>query len=193
MGRTALRAVRETGYVNAGTIEFLLDARGEYYFMEMNTRVQVEHPVTEQITQTDIIKEQLRIAAGEPISFAGIGPLRPRGHAIEFRINAEDPDNNFWPSPGKITGLTLPGGPGVRIDTHIYQGYSIPPNYDSLVAKIIVTGANRAEAIARGKRALQELEIEGIKTTASFHLKVLENAAFVAGDVQTDFIEKEFS
>jgi acetyl-CoA carboxylase biotin carboxylase subunit len=190
MGETALLAVREVGYTNAGTIEFLYDAEGNYYFMEMNTRVQVEHPVTEQITTTDIIKEQLRIAAGEPISFAAQGGLQPRGHAIEFRINAEDPDNNFWPSPGTITSLVLPGGPGVRLDTHIYQGYSIPPTYDSLIAKLIVTGSDRNEAIARGRRALQEFVIEGIKTTIPFHLRVLDTPAFIEGDVDTSFIER---
>ncbi|MDR3053212.1 MAG: acetyl-CoA carboxylase biotin carboxylase subunit [Coriobacteriales bacterium] len=189
MGEAALLAVREVAYTGAGTIEFLLDTDGSFYFMEMNTRVQVEHPVTEQITAVDIIKEQLRIAAGEPISFLERVPLAPQGHAIEFRINAEDPANNFWPNPGTVTGLTLPGGPGVRVDTHLYAGYTVPPNYDSLVAKLIVWGSTRAEAIARGKRALGELGIAGIKTTTSFHQKVLELADFVAGDVCTDFIE----
>ncbi|MCL1890608.1 MAG: acetyl-CoA carboxylase biotin carboxylase subunit [Coriobacteriia bacterium] len=193
MGAAALLAVREVGYQNAGTIEFLLDKNGDFYFMEMNTRVQVEHPVTEQITSTDIIKEQLRIAAGEPISFAERTPFTPRGHSIEFRINAEDPDNNFWPSPGMITRLRFPGGPGVRVDSHVFEGYTVPPTYDSLIAKLIVTGATREEAIARGKRALEELVIEGIKTTTSFHRALLDIPAFVAGDVQTDFIEKHVS
>ncbi|MDR3316275.1 MAG: acetyl-CoA carboxylase biotin carboxylase subunit [Coriobacteriales bacterium] len=189
MGETALRAAREVSYTGAGTVEFLLDTDGRFYFMEMNTRVQVEHPVTEAITHTDLIKEQLRIAAGEPISFLDRVPLAPFGHAIEFRINAEDPDNNFWPSPGTIVGLTLPGGPGVRVDTHIYAGYSVPPTYDSLIAKLIVWGATRDEAIARGRRALGEFSIEGIKTTIPFHLKVLGEQDFVAGTVYTDFIE----
>jgi acetyl-CoA carboxylase biotin carboxylase subunit len=189
MGEAALKAVREVSYTSAGTIEFLLDTNGEFYFMEMNTRVQVEHPVTESITHVDIIKEQIRIAAGEPLSFLDRVPLEPQGHAIEFRINAEDPTNNFWPSPGTITKFMVPGGPGVRIDTQLYTGYTVPPNYDSLVAKLIVWGTTREEAIARGKRALRELEIEGIKTTKVFHQRVLENADFVKGDVCTDFIE----
>ncbi|MDR3307676.1 MAG: acetyl-CoA carboxylase biotin carboxylase subunit [Coriobacteriales bacterium] len=190
MGETALKAVREVGYTNAGTIEFLLDTRGDFYFMEMNTRVQVEHPVTEQIMMADIIKEQLRIAAGEPLDFAkGRAPV-PRGHAIEFRINAEDPANHFWPSPGTITGLTLPGGPGVRIDTHVYAGYTVPPNYDSLIAKLVVWGATRDEAVARGRRALGEFKIEGIKTTIPFHERVLDVPAFEQGEVYTDFIEQ---
>ena len=190
MGEAALMAVRETGYLNAGTVEFLLDTSGNFYFMEMNTRVQVEHPVTELITDTDIVKEQLRIACGEPISFLGRIPLEPKGHAIEFRINAEDPANKFWPSPGTITRLEWPGGPGVRVDSHIMQGYTVPPTYDSLIAKLIVWGATRQEAIARGKRALDELVIEGIKTTAMFHRALLDKPAFIEGDVQTDFIEK---
>ncbi|MCL2756872.1 MAG: acetyl-CoA carboxylase biotin carboxylase subunit [Coriobacteriia bacterium] len=190
MGEAALLAVRETGYMNAGTVEFLLDKDKNFYFMEMNTRVQVEHPVTELITSTDIIKEQLRIAAGEPISFMARTPFSPHGHAIEFRINAEDPANNFWPSPGKVTRMVLPGGPGVRIDSHVVEGYTVPPTYDSLIMKLVVWGTTREEAIARGKRALDELIIEGIKTTAPFHRALLEIPAFVAGDVQTDFIEK---
>jgi acetyl-CoA carboxylase biotin carboxylase subunit len=192
MGETALAAVKEVNYTSAGTIEFLFDESGNFYFMEMNTRVQVEHPVTEQITSTDIIKEQIRIAAGEPISFAATGPLSPRGHAIEFRINAEDPDNSFFPSPGKITELILPGGPGVRIDTHVYQGYTVPPTYDSLIAKLIAYGQTREEAIERGKRALGEFVIGGIKTTIPFHQRVLDTEAFISGDVDTSFIERYF-
>ena len=191
MGVAAIKAVRATGYENAGTIEFLLDQDGRFYFMEMNTRVQVEHPVTETITGTDIIKEQLRIASGEPISCADKAPFTPNGHAIEFRINAEDPDYDFRPCPGTITKFKVPGGPGVRVDTYISQGDRISPYYDSMVAKVIVWGADRAEAIARGKRALQEFEIEGIKTTIPFHLQVLENPAFIEGNVFTDFIETE--
>ncbi|MDR3036956.1 MAG: acetyl-CoA carboxylase biotin carboxylase subunit [Coriobacteriales bacterium] len=188
MGEAALKAVREVAYVGAGTIEFLLDTDGRFYFMEMNTRVQVEHPVTEFITGTDLIKEQVRIAAGEPISFLDRAPLVPNGHAIEFRINAEDPDNKFWPSPGTITALAMPGGPGVRVDTHIYTGYTVPPSYDSLIAKLIVWGSTRAEAIARGRRALDELVVEGIKTTAPFHQKVLREDDFIAGSVFTDYL-----
>jgi acetyl-CoA carboxylase biotin carboxylase subunit len=192
MGLAALKAVREVSYIGAGTVEFLLDTDGRFYFMEMNTRVQVEHPVTEAITATDLIKEQIRIAAGEPISFCARVPLAPEGHAIEFRINAEDPDRNFWPSPGTITRLRLPGGPGVRVDTHLYQGYTVPPNYDSLIAKLIVWGQDRDEARARGRRALEEFVIEGIHTTIPFHLQVLDNADFAAGVVYTDFIATHF-
>jgi acetyl-CoA carboxylase biotin carboxylase subunit len=188
MGQAALKAVREASYLGAGTVEFLLDEAGNFYFMEMNTRIQVEHPVTEYITGTDLIKEQLRIAAGEPISFMDRAPLAPNGHAIEFRINAEDPRNGFWPSPGAITAFDLPGGPGVRVDTHIYAGYTVPSNYDSLIAKLIVWGATREEAIARGRRALDELKIEGIQTTISFHRRVLDEADFVAGEIHTDYI-----
>ncbi|MDR1183844.1 MAG: acetyl-CoA carboxylase biotin carboxylase subunit [Coriobacteriales bacterium] len=188
MGEAALKAVREVSYLGAGTIEFLLDGEGSFYFMEMNTRVQVEHPVTEAITGTDLIKEQVRIAAGEPISVLDRVPLEPNGHAIEFRINAEDPHNNFWPSPGTITALSLPGGPGVRMDTHIFAGYTVPPNYDSLIAKLIVWGSSRAEAMARGRRALDELVIEGIKTTTPFHRSVLDERDFIAGEAHTDYI-----
>ena len=185
----AVNAVREVGYVNAGTIEFLLDGDGRFYFMEMNTRIQVEHPVTEQITQTDLVKEQIRIAAGEPMTIAGRAPFSPSGHAFEFRINAEDPEHGFRPCPGTITRLVLPGGPGVRVDTHAYQGYAIPPTYDSLVAKLIVWGSDRTEALARAKRALGEFVVEGIKTTIPFHLAAIENEAFRRGEVYTDFIE----
>jgi acetyl-CoA carboxylase biotin carboxylase subunit len=188
MGEAALKAVREVSYLGAGTVEFLLDAEGNFYFMEMNTRIQVEHPVTEAITGTDLVKEQLRIAAGEPISFLARAPLAPSGHAIELRINAEDPAAGFRPSPGTITALALPGGPGVRVDTHIFAGYTVPPNYDSLIAKLIVWGATRAEAIARGRRALDELVIEGIHTTTSFHRAVLDEEDFIAGRVTTDYV-----
>ena len=189
MGEAAVRAVREVGYTNAGTIEFLLDVDGRFYFMEVNTRIQVEHPVTEQITLTDLVKEQVRIAAGEPMSIADRVPFEPVGHAIEFRINAEDSSHGFRPCPGKITRLVLPGGPGVRVDTHVYQGYSIPPTYDSLVAKLIVWGKDREEALARAERALAEFEIEGIETTIPFHRAALCNDAFRSGEVYTDFIE----
>jgi acetyl-CoA carboxylase biotin carboxylase subunit len=189
MGEAAVRAVREVGYTNAGTIEFLLDSDGSFYFMEMNTRIQVEHPVTEQITLTDLVKEQVRIAAGEPMSIADRAPFSPCGHAIEFRINAEDPDHGFRPCPGTITKLVLPGGPGVRVDTHAYQGYTIPPTYDSLVAKLIVWGRDRAEALARAERALGEFTVEGIKTTIPFHQRAIREQAFRDGAVYTDFID----
>lgn len=191
MGVAAVKAVRATGYENAGTIEFLLDTDGKFYFMEMNTRVQVEHPVSEQITGTDIIKEQLRIASGEPISCIERAPFTPFGHAMEFRINAEDPEHDFRPCPGDITRFEVPGGPGVRVETYIKQGDRISPYYDSMVAKLIVWGIDRDECIARGKRALSEFCIEGIKTTIPFHLEVLEKEAFVEGRVYTDFIETE--
>lgn len=191
MGVAAIKAVRATGYENAGTIEFLLDHDGRFYFMEMNTRVQVEHPVSELITGTDIIKEQLRIASGEPISCIDRAPFQPYGHAMEFRINAEDPEFDFRPCPGNITKFDMPGGPGVRIESYIHEGSRISPYYDSMVAKLIVWGSDREEAICRGKRALQEFKIEGIKTTIPFHLQVLENQAFLDGEVYTDFIETE--
>ena len=191
MGVAAIKAVRATGYENAGTIEFLLDHDGRFYFMEMNTRVQVEHPVSELITGTDIIKEQLRIASGEPISCIDRAPFQPYGHAMEFRINAEDPEFDFRPCPGNITKFDMPGGPGVRIESYIHEGSRISPYYDSMVAKLIVWGSDREEAIARGKRALREFKIEGIKTTIPFHLQVLENQAFLDGEVYTDFIETE--
>ena len=191
MGVAAIKAVRATGYKNAGTIEFLLDKSGSFYFMEMNTRVQVEHPVSEQVTNTDIIKEQLRIAAGEPISCADRAPFVPSGHAIEFRINAEDPDFDFRPCPGTITEFAIPGGPGVRIENYVQSGSKISPYYDSLVAKLIVSGQDRNEALARAKRALSEFNIEGIKTTIPFHLKVLENKAFQDGVFSTNFIETQ--
>lgn len=191
MGVAAIKAVRATGYKNAGTIEFLLDQSGSFYFMEMNTRVQVEHPVSEQVTNTDIIKEQLRIASGEPISCMDRAPFAPNGHAIEFRINAEDPDFNFRPCPGTITEFAVPGGPGVRVENYVQAGSKISPYYDSLVAKLIVYGQDREEALARGKRALSEFKIEGIKTTIPFHLKVLENEAFNNGVFSTDFIETQ--
>lgn len=191
MGVAAVKAVRATGYENAGTIEFLLDTDGKFYFMEMNTRVQVEHPVSEQITGTDIIKEQLRIASGEPISCIERAPFMPFGHAMEFRINAEDPEHDFRPCPGNIARFEVPSGPGVRVETYIKQGDRISPYYDSMVAKLIVWGIDRDECIARGKRALSEFCIEGIKTTIPFHLEVLEKEAFVEGRVYTDFIETE--
>jgi acetyl-CoA carboxylase biotin carboxylase subunit len=187
MGESAVRGAKSVNYEGAGTIEFLLDKYGHFYFMEMNTRIQVEHPVTELVYDVDLVKQQVLVAAGEMIEAK---PKKPHGHAIEFRINAEDPENNFRPSPGKITSLHFPGGYGVRIDSHIYQSYSIPPYYDSLIAKLIVWGKNREDAIMRGKRALNEFIIEGIKTTIPFHLKVLEDARFKSGNFDTSFLEK---
>ncbi len=191
MGVAAIRAVRAVDYRNAGTIEFLLDERGDFYFMEMNTRVQVEHPVSEMITNTDIIKEQIRIAAGEPISAADRAPFSPNGHAIEMRINAEDPEHSFRPSPGTVTKLRLPAGPGVRVETFVEEGSKISPYYDSLLAKLIVHGQDREEAIARAKRALDEFQIEGVATTIPFHKRVLDNQVFVDGEATTDFIETQ--
>ncbi|MBZ5590100.1 MAG: acetyl-CoA carboxylase biotin carboxylase subunit [Acidobacteriia bacterium] len=182
----AAEAAAAVGYVSAGTVEFLYDD-GQFYFMEMNTRIQVEHPVTEAVTGVDLVLEQLRIAGGQPMSVR----RRPRlnGHAIEFRINAEDPVT-FAPSPGEITELALPGGPGVRVDTHIYRGYTIPPNYDSLVAKLIVHGASRREAIRRAKRALGMFVIGGVRTSIPLHLRILEEPDFVEGRLSTGFMER---
>ncbi len=191
MGATALRMVAASGYTNAGTVEFLLDVDNSYYFMEMNARVQVEHGVSEFITGIDIIKEQIRIAAGEEMSCADRAPISPFGHAIEFRINAEDPDNDFRPSPGTITKLRMPGGPGIRIDTHLYEGCTIPPYYDSMLAKLVVWGYTRDEAIDRARRALDEFVVEGVPTTVSFHRSVVDNLAFIRGEIYTDFLETE--
>jgi len=189
MGRTAVAAAKAAKYENAGTVEFLLDEDGSYYFMEMNTRIQVEHPVTELVTGVDLVTEQLRIAAGEPISVPKRKQVQPRGHAIEFRINAEDPAT-FAPSPGRISFFSMPGGPGVRLDTHIYSGYSVPPYYDSLVAKLLVYGSDREEAIARGRRALSMLRIDGIKTSIGLHQRILESEDFCAGRLDTHFMER---
>jgi acetyl-CoA carboxylase biotin carboxylase subunit len=189
MGRAAIAAARAAKYENAGTVEFLLDEDGSFYFMEMNTRIQVEHPVTELVTGVDLVTEQLKIAAGEPISMPKRKQVRPVGHAIEFRINAEDP-TTFAPSPGRITSFSLPSGPGVRLDTHLYSGYTVPPHYDSLVAKLLVYGRDRDEAIVRGKRALSMLKIEGIKTSISLHERILESEDFVAGRLDTHFMER---
>jgi acetyl-CoA carboxylase biotin carboxylase subunit len=191
MGEAAIELVRNVDYVNAGTIEFLLDTDGRFYFMEMNTRVQVEHPVTEQITGVDIIQEQIRIAAGLPMKHARQEDIVLRGHAIEFRINAEDPAHNFRPHPGTISVFNPPGGFGVRVDSHVYSGYTVPPTYDSLLGKLIVWAETRDEAIARGHRALDEFIVTGIPTTIPFHLRVLDTPAFKRGEVYTDFIETE--
>ncbi|HUM02623.1 MAG TPA: acetyl-CoA carboxylase biotin carboxylase subunit [Thermoanaerobaculia bacterium] len=188
MGEAAVRTARAVSYVNAGTVEFLLDRSGRFYFMEMNTRLQVEHPVTEEVTGIDMVKEQIAVAAGERLSFAG-RTLSPRGHAIEFRINAEDPVR-FTPSPGRIVAFHPPGGLGVRVDTAAYQGYVIPPHYDSLIAKLVVTGRDRAEAISRGKRALDLFVIEGVKTTIPMHRRILEEPDFVEGRLSTHFMER---
>jgi acetyl-CoA carboxylase biotin carboxylase subunit len=190
MGEAALKAVRAVDYVNAGTVEFLLDEDGSFYFMEMNTRVQVEHPVTEAVTGIDIIKEQIRIAAGLPMKHTRQEEIVQRGHAIEFRINAEDPSANFRPNPGRIEVFNPPGGFGVRVDSHIYSGYHVPPNYDSLLAKLIVWGETRAEAVNRARRALDEFIVVGIPTTVPFHQVVVDNEYFQRGEVYTDFVEK---
>jgi len=189
MGKAAVSTTRAARYENAGTVEFLLAEDGGFYFMEMNTRVQVEHPVTELVTGIDIVKEQLRIAAGEEMSVPKRRQIRPEGHAIEFRINAEDPET-FAPSPGRITDLAISGGLGVRMDTHIYAGYTVPPYYDSLVAKLLVHGRDRDEAIVRGRRALEMLRIEGIKTSVPLHLRILDDEEFNAGKIDTHFMER---
>jgi acetyl-CoA carboxylase, biotin carboxylase subunit len=192
MGEAAVRGAESIDYVGAGTIEFLLDEDGSFYFMEMNTRIQVEHPVTEMCTGLDLIKEQIRAAAGLQLSVPE-GPVELRGHAIECRINAEDPERNFAPSPGTITTYHPPGGPGVRLDTHVYAGYRVPPFYDSLLAKLIVHGSNRQEALARMRTALSSFHMEGVHTTIPFLLEVLEHPAFAAGDVDTKFLERLFA
>jgi acetyl-CoA carboxylase biotin carboxylase subunit len=193
MGEAALKAVRAVDYVNAGTVEFLLAEDQSFYFMEMNTRVQVEHPVTEQITGVDIIKEQIRIAAGQPMKHRTQEEIHLNGHAIEFRINAEDPAHNFRPSPGVVEVFSPPGGFGVRIDSHVYSGYRVPPTYDSLLGKLIVWGETRNEAIARAHRALDEFIVTGIATTIPFHLQVVDAPAFHRGEVYTDFVETELN
>ena len=186
MGEAAVLGARSVNYEGAGTIEFLLDKKKNFYFMEMNTRIQVEHPVTEAVYDVDLVRQQILVAAGEKIDTL---PRKPIGHSIEFRINAEDPENGFRPSPGKIQSLHFPGGFGVRVDSHIYQSYTIPPYYDSLIAKLIVWGKNRHNALARARRALEEFTVEGIKTTIPFHLKVLEDKRFLSGNFDTSFLE----
>ena len=186
MGAAAIAGAEATGYEGAGTVEFLVDKHGEFYFMEMNTRIQVEHPITEEVTDFDLIKEQIKVAAGELI--IGINYL-PKLFAMECRINAEDPAKDFRPSPGKITNLHIPGGHGIRVDSHVYAGYTIPPNYDSMIAKLIVRGQSREEVIVRMERALSEFVIEGIKTTIPFHLKLMKDKKFQSGQFTTAFLE----
>ncbi|CAK6700866.1 acetyl-CoA carboxylase biotin carboxylase subunit [Synechococcus sp. CBW1107] len=190
MGEAAVAAARSITYEGAGTVEFLVDRSGSFYFMEMNTRIQVEHPVTEMVTGFDLIAEQLRIAGGEPLSMRQ-EDVQLRGHAIECRINAEDPQQNFRPAPGRITGWLPPGGPGVRVDSHVYTGYEIPPFYDSLIGKLIVWGLDREAAVKRMRRALSECAITGIPTTIEFHLALLDRPEFQSGDVHTKFVEQE--
>ena len=186
MGEAAIKGAQAIGYEGAGTVEFLVDKHGQFFFMEMNTRIQVEHPITEEVTDFDLIKEQIKVAAGAEISGRN---YTPKLFAMECRINAEDPANGFRPSPGKITVLHLPGGHGVRIDTHVYAGYTIPPNYDSMIAKLIVSGQSREEVITRMKRALQEFVIEGIKTTIPFHIRLMDDPKFKSGQFTTAFLE----
>jgi len=189
MGDAAILGASAIGYVGAGTVEMLLDTDGSYYFMEMNTRIQVEHPVTEMLTGVDLVQEQIRVAGGEPLSVSGAPSLR--GHVIECRVNAEDPSRNFQPAPGKIAVFHPPGGPGVRLDTHVYAGYTVPPYYDSLLAKLICEARTRPEAIRRMQIALESFIIEGVPTTIPFLARVMTNPRFIAGDVDTKFLERE--
>ncbi|MGP0129588.1 MAG: acetyl-CoA carboxylase biotin carboxylase subunit [cyanobacterium endosymbiont of Rhopalodia musculus] len=189
MGRAAVKAAKCINYVGAGTVEFLVDKQGNFYFMEMNTRIQVEHPVTEMISGLDLVAEQIRIAQGEKLGFSQ-NQIKLQGHAIECRINAEDPDYNFRPHPGKISAYLPPGGPGVRMDSHVYTDYEIPPYYDSLIGKLIVWAPDRKMAIKRMKRALRECAITGVPTTIDFHQRILETSAFLTGEVYTNFVEE---
>src|SRR6185436_17753780 len=187
MGEAAVAACKKLGYSSAGTVEFLLDSQGRYYFMEMNTRIQVEHPVTEMVTLADIVRNQIRIGEGEPLGYKQEDMLIV-GHAIECRINAENPET-FAPSPGTITAFNLPGGPGVRVDTFVYSGYRVSPFYDSMIAKVIVHARTRELAIARMKRDLEAIVVEGIKTTIPLHLKIMDDPKFRAGEISTNFME----
>ena len=189
MGKAAVKAAKCINYIGAGTVEFLVDRQGNFYFMEMNTRIQVEHPVTEMISGLDLIAEQIRIAQGERLGFSQ-NQVKFQGHAIECRINAEDPNYNFRPHPGKISAYLPPGGPGVRMDSHVYTDYEIPPYYDSLIGKLIVWAPDREMAIKRMKRALRECAITGVPTTIDFHQRILETSAFLTGEVYTDFIDE---
>ncbi len=190
MGNAAIKAAKTAGYTSCGTVEFLVDSDKNFYFMEMNTRIQVEHPITEMRTGIDIVKEQIRIAAGEELKIKQ-KEIEFKGHAIECRINAENPMNNFMPCPGQIKEINLPGGNGIRVDTAIYNGYVIPPNYDSMLAKVIVLGANRNEAIAKMKRALEELVIDGVTTNRDFLFNIIRNPNFIRGNFDTSFVENE--
>jgi acetyl-CoA carboxylase biotin carboxylase subunit len=185
----AIRAVLAAGYENVGTLEFLLDREGNFYFIEINCRIQVEHPVTEMLTGIDLITQQIRLAAGEPLSI-NQEQVEIRGHAIEFRINAEDPGDNFAPQTGTIDELALPGGPGVRVDTHLFPGYEVPPYYDSLLAKLIVWGETREIALARSRRALAEFQVKGVKTNLPFHRGIIDNAAFLGAEVSTNLLDR---
>jgi acetyl-CoA carboxylase biotin carboxylase subunit len=189
MGAAAVAVAKAVDYVGAGTIEFIYADDGKFYFMEMNTRIQVEHPVTEWVTGVDLVQEMIRAAAGEPLSYSQ-DDIVLRGHALECRINAEDASRNFMPSPGTVSEYWPPGGIGVRVDSAVYPGYTVPPTYDSMIAKLIVWAPTRREAIARMKRCLEEFRIEGIRTTLPFHLALMENEAFAAGDVSTRFLEE---
>lgn len=189
MGEVATRAAGAIGYVGAGTVEFLLEGEGSYYFIEMNTRIQVEHPVTEVTTGFDLVKEQILIAAGRHLSFP-VEPVVPQGHAFEFRVNAENPSRNFLPSPGQITTFHPPGGPGIRLDTHVYTGYHIPPYYDSLLAKLIVSGNTREEALVRSRYALDSFVIEGVSTTIQLLLEIVQDESFKRGEIDTQFVER---
>jgi acetyl-CoA carboxylase biotin carboxylase subunit len=189
MGQCSVELASSVGYENAGTIEYLVDKQGNFYFMEMNTRIQVEHPVTEEVYGCDLVREQIQIAAGEHLS-QHVAEARPRSHAIECRINAEDPDNNFQPSPGIIDLYYAPGGRGVRIDSHVYSKYTIPPYYDSMIAKLICVGSTRYSTVRRMARALSEYLITGIKTTIPFHVKIMQDAAFLRGEFDTGFVER---
>lgn len=190
MGNVAIKAAKAAGYTSCGTVEFLVDKDKNFYFMEMNTRIQVEHPITEMRTGIDLVKEQIRIAAGEELKFKQ-KEIEFKGHSIECRINAENPSKNFMPSPGKINEMNLPGGNGIRVDTAIYSGYTIPANYDSMIAKIIVSGTSRNEAISKMKRALEELVIDGVDTNRDFLFDIIRNPNFIRGNFDTSFIEKE--
>ena len=187
--KAGVRAAQFIDYHGAGTVEFLLDRSGEFYFMEMNARIQVEHPVTEMLTSRDLIKEQIRVAGGQPLSFRQ-DEVETRGHAIECRINAEDPDRNFAPCPGRVENLHLPGGPGIRVETHLFAGAMIPPYYDSMVAKVLAHGEDREEAILRMRRALGEFSLEGVKTTVPLALEILEDPAFTSGNYDTGFLDQ---
>ncbi len=192
MGEAAIRLAKVANYYSAGTVEFLLDKDNNFYFIEINTRIQVEHPVTESVTDTDLIREMILIADGQPLSITQ-DDIEMRGHAIEFRINAEDPDQNFKPSPGNISTFVPPSGPGVRWDSHVYQGYTVPPHYDSMVGKLIIHRRTRKQAIEVARRALSELQMEGIKTTAPLFLRILEHSDFCTGDIDTGFIDRYFT